>query len=145
MFESLLSRLTGSSADPLPEIEMRLALAALLVRIARADGHFDPAESARIDRVLARRYGLGESAALDLRREAEALEAQAPDTVRFTRAIKEAVPVADRADLVQAMWWVALADHDRDAEEDQVMRLVTSLLGLTDVDSALARQRAEAE
>ena len=90
-----------------------------------------------------RRYALTPDAAQALRHDAEALEAQAPDTVRFTRAIKDAVPVDQRADLMQAMWSVALADHARDAAEEQVMRLVTSLLGLTDVESAQARQRAE--
>ena len=77
--------------------------------------------------------------------EAEALEAEAPDTVRFTRALKEAVPLEDRAALVEAMWSVALADGARDAEEDQLMRLVANLLGLGDRDSALARQRAARE
>ena len=144
MFESLINRLTAPSPSPLPEIEGRLAMAALLVRIARADGHVDAVEVARIDRILARRYALGPEAARAMRSEAQALEAQAPDTVRFTRAIKDAVPIAERADLLQAMWSVALADHARDADEDQVMRLVTSLLGLTDVESAQARQRAEA-
>jgi tellurite resistance protein len=38
---------------------------------------------------------------------------------------------------------VALADGLRDAEEDRLMRLVANLLGLTDVESAQARQRAE--
>ena len=145
MFESLINRLTAPSPSALPEIEGRLALGALLVRIARADGHVDPAEVARIDRIIARRYGLDANAAVEMRKQAQALEAQAPDTVRFTRAIKDAVPIAERADLLQAMWSVALADHARDPDEDQVMRLVTSLLGLTDVESAQARQRAEAE
>ena len=31
----------------------------------------------------------------------------------------------------------------RDAEEDRLLRLVANLLGLTDVESAVARQRAE--
>ena len=44
---------------------------------------------------------------------------------------------------MQAMWSVVLADGERDAAEDQMMRLVSNLLGLTDVDSALARQRAD--
>ena len=41
------------------------------------------------------------------------------------------------------MWSLALADGLRDAHEDQLLRLLASLLGLTDMDSALARQRAE--
>ncbi|ACM01559.1 tellurite resistance TerB family protein [Cereibacter sphaeroides] len=143
MFDSLLRRLTAPAPDRLPDPDADLALAALLVRVARADGHYDEAEIARIDQVLANRRGFGPEAAGQLRREAEAFEAQAPDTVRFTRALKEAVPVEDRFALMQALWTVALADGERDADEDQVLRLVANLLGLTDQESAIARQHAE--
>ncbi|SNX72739.1 uncharacterized tellurite resistance protein B-like protein [Cereibacter ovatus] len=143
MFENLLRRLTAPAPDRLPEPDADLALAALLVRVARADGHYDPAEIARIDRVLARRRGLTPADAVALRQQAETLEAEAPDTVRFTRALKEAVPVEDRFALMQALWAVALADGSRDDGEDQVLRLVANLLGLTDQESAMARRRAE--
>lgn len=142
MFDALLRRLSGPAA-PLPAPEARLALAALLVRLARSDGRYATEEVARIDRVLAAREGLSPFAAATLRAQAERLEADAPDTVRFTRALKEAVPLEDRAGLVEAMWSVALADGAREAEEEQVVRLAANLLGLTDRDSALARQRAE--
>lgn len=145
MFDALLRRLTAPTPSHLPESEADLALAALLVRVARADGSYDPAEAARIDRVLASRQALTPEAAAKLRAEAEALEAQAPDTVRFTRAIKDVVPLNHRAELLQAMWSVALTDTQRDAGEDQVIRLVAKLLGLTDRDSAEARQRAQQE
>jgi uncharacterized tellurite resistance protein B-like protein len=49
----------------------------------------------------------------------------------------------DRAGLVEAMWSVVLVDETRDVAEDQMMRLVSNLLGLSDKDSALARQRAQ--
>ncbi|MGP3697456.1 TerB family tellurite resistance protein [Rhodobacter sp. NSM] len=143
MFESLLRRLTAPAPDRLPEPDADLALAALLVRVARADGTYDETEIARIDRVLANRRGLTAEDALRLRREAEAFEAEAPDTVRFTRALKDAVPVEDRFALMQALWAVALADGERDDGEDQVLRLVANLLGLTDQESAIARQHAE--
>lgn len=143
MFDALLRRLTAPSPDRLPEPDLRMALAALLVRLARSDGTYAEAEVARIDRVLGARFGLAPFAAARLRAEAEALEAQAPDTVRFTRALKDAVPLEERAGLLEALWSVALADADRDASEDQLMRMVASLLGLTDRDSALARHRAE--
>jgi uncharacterized tellurite resistance protein B-like protein len=143
MFDSLLRRLLQPGPDHLPEPDARLALAALLVRIARADADYSATETARIDRILASHFALSPFAATTLRTEAEALEAEAPDTVRFTRALKSAVPLEDRIALVQAMWSVALADGSRDAEEDGLLRLVSSLLGLTDVESALARRNAE--
>ncbi|WP_126978758.1 tellurite resistance TerB family protein [Frigidibacter oleivorans] len=143
MFADLLRRLAAPAPAPLPAAEASLSLAALLVRIARADDSYDSAERARIDRVLTGR-GLSPFEAAALRVEAETLEAEAPDTVRFTRALKEAVPYEDRTGVIEALWDVALADGQRDAEEDALIRLVANLLGVNDRDSALARQRVEA-
>ncbi|EPX86664.1 Uncharacterized protein putative in bacteria [Rubellimicrobium thermophilum DSM 16684] len=144
MFESLLRRLLAPGPAPLPDPDARLSLAALLVRLARSDGDYGPAELARIDAVLCSRYGLSPFEAARLRAEAERLEAEAPDTVRFTRAIKDHVPHEDRLGIIEALWEVALADGRRDAEENGLMRLVAPLLGIDDVASALARQRVEA-
>lgn len=129
----------------LPEPDARLAFATLLVRVARSDGHFAPEEVARIDRILMRCNGMSPFEAAGLRAEAETVEHEAPDTVRFTRALKEATAPEDRARLMQALWSVALVDGGRDAEEDRLLRLVASLLGLSDVASALARQKAAEE
>ena len=142
MFGDLLRRLTAPDPAPLPDPDARLALTALLVRIARSDGEYAAAEVDQIDRIAACRYGLGPFEATALRRDAETLEAEAPDTVRFTRAIKDAVAYEDRRAVVQAAWSVVLADGARAEEENALMRLIASLLGVSDVDSALARQAA---
>ena len=141
----LLRRLLAPDPARLPEPDAQLALAALLVRVAKSDGLYAAEEVERIDRVLAVRHGLDPFAAARLRSEAEEVEREAPDTVRFTRALKDAVALEDRAELMTALWSVALADGLREAHEDRLMRLVANLLGLTDVDSALARKRAERE
>ena len=144
MFDSLLRRLAAPAPQRLPDADARVALAALLVRVAKADGTYAVAEIARIDRILARRHGLDAVAAAKLRAEAEVLEHEAPDTVRFTRAIKEAVPHEDRTAVIEALWDVALADGGREAGEDALLRLVAPMLGIDDQDSALARRRVEA-
>ena len=41
------------------------------------------------------------------------------------------------------MWSVVLADGERADSENALMRLTASLLGVTDQDSALARQKAD--
>ena len=142
MFREFLSRLTRPDPDPLTEDDARLALSALLVRIARSDNDYAQAERDRIDRVTATRYGLSPFEATALRGRAETLESEAPDTVRFTRAIKDAVPYEDRRAVVEAAWSVVLADGERAEEEDALLRLVANLLGVNDRDSALARQKA---
>lgn len=143
MFADLLQRLSAPASDKLPEPDAQLAMAALLVRIARSDGDYSETEIARIDRTLSRRHALGPFEASKLRGEGEALEAEAPDTVRFTRAIKDGVPYEDRIDVVEALWGVVLADGVRDPEEDSLVRLTANLLGVNDRDSALARQRVD--
>ena len=64
--------------------------------------------------------------------------------MRFTRAVKDAVAYDARIGVVEALWSVALADGDRDPAEDSLLRLVANLLGVTDQDSARARQRMAA-
>ncbi|MEM9786135.1 MAG: TerB family tellurite resistance protein [Pseudomonadota bacterium] len=144
MFTDLLRRLTAPEPEQLPDTDARLALAALLVRIARTDGDYAAVEIAQIDESLMRRYQMDANAAAALRAEAETLESQAPDTVRFTRAIKDAVAYDDRVAVVEALWAVVMADGIRDNEEDSMMRMTASLLGVTDQDSHAARLRIAA-
>ena len=144
MFTDFFRRLTAPAPGPLPNPDARLALAALLVRAAKADDLYQVAEIARIDRILARRYGLNPVEAAQLRARAEAAEHEAPDTVRFTRAVKDAVPHEERMAVAEALWSVVLADGQRGDTKTAFLRMVAPLLGLTDPDSALARQRAEA-
>lgn len=145
MFDNLLKRLIGApSLAPLAADDARLAMAALMVRVAKADYEYAPAEVAVINELLMERYNLNAEAAATLRTEAEAMEAKAPDTVRFTRLVKDSVPYEDRIAVAESLWKIVLADNHRDHEEDSFLRLVVHLLGVNDRDSALARQRVQA-
>ncbi len=84
-------------------LTLQLALTALLVRLARSDGYYAADEIIRIEKLAMMRFGLDQDAAGALRAEAETVEAEAPDTIRFTRAIKAAVPYDDRKSVVEAM------------------------------------------
>ncbi|MGY9053723.1 MAG: TerB family tellurite resistance protein, partial [Rhodobacterales bacterium] len=70
--------------------------AALFVRLARSDEDYDASEKILINKMLQFRYDLALDKAEALRIEAEELESKAPDTVRFTRLIKESVAYEDR-------------------------------------------------
>ncbi len=145
MFADFLRRLTEPAVDPLTEGDSRLALTALLVRIARSDEDYAKSEIDLIDSITAARYGLGPAQAADLRREAEQLEAEAPDTVKFTTAIKQGVPYEHRLGVIESLWQVVLADGKRDEAEDALLRTVARFLGVSDMDSALARQRVQGQ
>lgn len=123
----------------------QIALAALLVRVARADHAYTAVEATLIDRFLAARFGLDPAQAETLRQTAEGYEASVGDTVHLTRIVKDVIPLDDRAALLVQMWQIILSDDDRHDEENGLMRLVSNLLGLADRDSALARQQAAAQ
>ena len=141
MFKDLLNRLLQPEPASIANDDARLALTALLVRVARSDNDYSLGEQGRIDNIIKDRYGLSDADTGKLRAEAESMEAEAPDTVRFTRAIKNAIAYDDRLAIIEALWKVALADGQRAQEEDAVLRLVSNLLGVSDRDSALARQK----
>jgi uncharacterized tellurite resistance protein B-like protein len=123
--------------------DAQLAMAALLVRLARADQDYSDDEKSLILTLLQSRYSLAADQAKSLRAQAEALESKAPDTVRFTKLIKDTVPYEQRQSVVRDLWALVLADGTRDAEENSLMRMMANLLGVNDRDSALARQSVD--
>lgn len=134
--------MSTGQAELQPE-DARVAIASVLVMAARADGTYEAAEAAMIDRVLMARFALSERQAQDLREEGEQAEAEAIDIYQFTKAIKAAIPFDDRVAIVEQLWRVILADGVRDPHEDTLMRQIVDRLGLSPMDSALARQRVQ--
>lgn len=117
------------------------AVAALLVEAAHVDGHYDAEERALVTALLGTMFGLDPAAAAALRDAGEVDQAAAPDLVRFTRVVKTRLSQADRRAVIEALWSVVLADGQRHPREDALLRRLAPLLGLSDHESAFARQR----
>ncbi|GIT89026.1 MULTISPECIES: TerB family tellurite resistance protein [Roseobacter] len=141
MFERLFPR-RKAKATPLPQPNAQLALGALLVRVAFADRQYRASEVGQIDRILAATFGLKPLEAAKLRATCEALERDAPGTPEFARILRDEVPYTDRRALAQAMWSVALADGERDADEEVMLENIEEALGLSADDIADARKTA---
>ncbi len=125
----------------LPDEDARSAISAVLVMAARADGAYGADERHVVDDVLMSRFGLDAAGAAKLRAEGEDAELESIDIYQFTKAIRLAIPHDDRVAIVEALWKVVLADGARDPHEDTLMRQLVDRLGLSPMDSALARQR----
>jgi len=142
MIRDVFRRLLGASAPgELADDDARAAIAAVLVMAARADGVYGAEERSVVDQVLMQRYGCSPAAAEALRQEGEEAEAQSIDIYQFTRAIRAAIAHEERVAIIEALWAVVLADGSRDPHEDALMRQLTDRLGLSPMDSSLARQR----
>jgi len=145
MIDAFLNVFRGAPNAPKPDSpDERLALAALLVDAARRDDAYEIEEKVIIERILAKEHELDAEGAKRLRLEAETAQDEAMGLFRFTHSLKEATPFEDRVKIIEYLWEVALADGDRDAVEDNLVRRVCGLLGVSDKDSGLARKRVEA-
>ena len=118
MIKNLLDTLLGSTEHQLDDDDEKIALAALCVRVAKSDNDYASKEISIIDSELGQHFSLSINEATKLRSESEKLEQEAPDTVRFTIAIKEKIELDKRRAVLEILWKITLADGKREAEED---------------------------
>ena len=141
MFETL--KRLFSTAEPATDrgLSPELCTAALMVEAALSDGVYADVEEAEIVSVLRTGFDLDEERAAEILQEAEDLAEAAVDHHRFTRVVKE-LPREQRLTILTDLWRVVLADGERDAHEDALIRRLAPLLGLSDRDRAEARHAA---
>lgn len=143
MLGRILQSFSHPKPDPLPEPDEKLALGALMVRVAKSDHSYRFEEISSIDRLLTRLFGLNPVEAAKMRATCEKLEREAPETEHFAHVIRETTTFAARLDALEAMWEVLLADGVRRDEEVAVIKAARIAMGLSESDSDTARATAE--
>ena len=117
------------------------AIAAILVRAAKTDNEYTESEKKLIDHLLANNLNISQENARLLRLQGQELEMEINDNVQLTRIIKQDIPYEDRHQLIEQLWSIVLDDNNRTPEENKLMRVLTHLLGISDVNSAKARSK----
>ena len=141
MFETLKRLFAGSQNQDAETLSPELSTAVLLVEAALSDGIYADVEEAEIISVLCAGFDLDEARAAELLEQAEDLAEAAVDHHRFTHVVKQ-LPREQRLTILADLWRVVLADGERDAHEDALIRRLAPLLGLSDRDRAEARHAA---
>ena len=150
MIARIRALIGGAAAEPAAadeeaaEKDLRLAAAALMIETAAMDGDFDAEERTQVALALSDRFALTGDEVQTLMDDARAAAAEASGVYPFTRKVKDGLEAADRAEIVELMWEVALVDGRLDPLEDQLIRRVAGLIGVSDVDRGAARKRAQA-
>ena len=144
---SLLSRILNGFREihdaPLPEPDEKLALGALLVRVAKSDHVYSVSEISLIDRILAQHFGLKPVAAAKMRATCEKLQAAAPDSDAFAELIRKELSHDERMEALCDLWQVVMADGSEDDVEIDIVETVRKALGLSEADGAKAHLDAE--
>tara|TARA_B100002052_G_C15794477_1_gene557938 strand:+ start:256 stop:699 length:444 start_codon:yes stop_codon:yes gene_type:complete len=123
------------------DINSNNAIAAILVRAAKTDHEYTQSEKNLIDQLLSNQLNITLENARLLRLQGEELETEINDNVQLTRIIKQDIPYEERHHLIEQLWSIVLDDNSRTPEENKLMRVLTHLLGISDVNSAKARTK----
>ncbi|GAA6179118.1 MULTISPECIES: TerB family tellurite resistance protein [unclassified Shimia] len=136
IWDQLLHRLMGTpNTPPLPEPDEKLALGALLVRVAKSDHSYHALEIGEIDRILCETFSLKPIEAAKLRATCEKLENAAPGTPDFALLIRENVDYPHRLEVANKLFKVIEADGKHLPEEDASLHEIEAILGIKPEDS----------
>ena len=136
IWDSLLDRLRNKPAEQeLPELDDKLALGALMVRVAKSDNNYHVMEIGEIDRILGATFNLNAVEAAKMRATCEKLEAAAPGTPDFALVIREHIDYPHRLEVAQQLWQVIIADGTRVNAEITSLHEIEGMLGIKPEDS----------
>lgn len=143
MFDALLRLLTGSEdATFAGHSDPALALAVLLLEIARSDDSVADSERRIIERTLARRFNLQPFETTRLVEAARQGVIRSTDLYNSTRTVVQNFSEEERVGVIEMLWDVAYSDGELTGDEDTLIRRVAGLLYVSDRDRGEAKRRA---
>ncbi len=139
--ESLFSEPADTRSPADREQQLQLAMAALLVDVARSDWEDAPQERQTIIAALAAQFTLSTEQARALVAEAEnTLDVEA-SLHRFLATLNEHCTQEQKRELVEHLWAVAFADGDLSKYEEHTIRRLADLLHVPHADFIRAKHR----
>ncbi|SKA06451.1 TerB family tellurite resistance protein [Consotaella salsifontis] len=129
----------GSSLGP---DDPRVAAAALLVHVERADGRMTEAERESLRAALATEFSLSEDEIDRVTDAGGQADAEAVDLYRFTNVLMHALDAQGRVRFIELLWEVTFADGEVHELEDNLIWRIADLLGVSTRDRMLMKHRA---
>jgi len=124
------------------EHTVRVATAALLFEVMRADRDMKDIERRAVIAAIQARFALTAEETATLLRLAQAEAEQATDYFQFTSLINDHYTADQKASVVEHLWQVAAADQEIDRFERTLVHKIADLLHVPRSAQIAARQRA---
>ncbi|NLO79373.1 MAG: TerB family tellurite resistance protein [Xanthomonadaceae bacterium] len=121
-------RLAAEAAAEDAEHRLRLATAALLLEVARADQEMHQLELSAVEQAIQRCFRLPPDELARLLALAREHVRESTSDFPLTRLINDHYDQADKQRLVEMMWEVAYADGELDKYEEHLIRRIADLL-----------------
>jgi uncharacterized tellurite resistance protein B-like protein len=137
-------RVAPQAAEPTPagEHALRLATAALLFEVVRADGTVAPEERSVMQAAVQSAFGLDVDETRELAELAEAESRAAVSLYEFTRVVDESFSPEQKKRVVELLWLITFADTHKDPLEEHLVRKIAGLLHVPHPDFIDAKIRA---
>lgn len=142
LFEERVAPRAADATAEARESALRLAAAALLFEVMRADGTVGDEERVVLRAAVQSTFGLSREEAEELARLAEAATREAVSIYEFTHTVDRELPIEEKKRLVELLWLVVFADAEKDAHEERIVRRIAGLLHVEHPDFIDAKLRA---
>jgi uncharacterized tellurite resistance protein B-like protein len=121
---------------------LRVAAAALMFEIVRADAAVRDEELTVMRTSLQSAFGLSRDETEELVRIAEQQSRSAASLYEFTSLVDEGLDAEQKKRVVELLWLVAFADGTKDALEEHLVRKIAGLLHVSHPDFIDAKRKA---
>jgi len=143
-FDEHLAPATAAHSEASREQACRLATAALLVEMSRADHEVRVVERDAVARSVRKAFDLGAAETAELVALAEAEAAEATSLYDFTRLVNDGFDLPTKEHVVELLWRVAYADGHVDKYEEHLVRKIADLIHVSHGSFIRAKLAAEA-
>jgi uncharacterized tellurite resistance protein B-like protein len=131
---------SGLKAD-----DPRVAAAALMFFVIDADGVRDEAERARLREVLAASYALSGDELDEIVKAGDEAHNEAVDLFAFTSVLNRSLDETAKIEFIGILWEMVYADGEIHELEDNIVWRTAELIGVSQRDRVLMRQRVRDE
>lgn len=121
----------------------RLACAALLIEVSKADHEIKDQELDAIVRALGSKFGLAPEEIKTLMKLADDEASQATSYHEFTSLINREFSYERKVHLVELLWSIAVADQEVEKYEEHLIRKIADLLYVSHTDFIAGKLRAQ--
>jgi uncharacterized tellurite resistance protein B-like protein len=144
MIDRLMDLLAGRGewTSEKPVNDLPLAVAALLIELARMDDKASAGERRTIERLLVRVFGLDAGGVQSLVEHADREMQRSAQYFPFTQQICRHASADMRVQIIEMLWTVAYSDGALNPDEDALIRQIAGLIQVSDWDRGAARKRA---
>ena len=145
MFDALKTFLADFTGKGPPKRQFdasdyRLAVAALLVHVADADGDIQEIERERVQKLVSERFDLNPASTAQLIRDALQTEHEEVGVGLFVNVLNRALDAEGRLKIVGMMWDVVYADGDLTETEESIIWRIAGMLGVTSLERETLRR-----